>query len=675
MLDYLERARIWLVAAPTEESAPISGMEARGLSSLGVVLFLVILIHLLPVTLTAAPKWVRDAATIGDTITVDRDALIVTLFLSNETKISDDGTAKQLVRTAYKVLATDGIRLAAMRELAGEGTRVKNISGWLIDSRGKRHELKDRDIYEMAEAQAGTYDDAKVVGAEFPETRVGDIVAWEYEIDQDDYPVGFSQTFVLQVDQPVAEARYEVTVPDGWQIHVSGQGMEPLTYSRDGNKYLWVSGYLPYRKEEPFMPPCHSVARVIEVNCFSVDEPEKACFADWSRVVQWAAEINELQRPPADSIVKLASGLCAGLTDPWEKLKVLAEYARDRIRYVAVEIGEGRFRPREALNICVNRYGDCKDKAALTRALLDVVGVKSYAVLANPKVPIDRNFPSPFQFNHVIVAIPVSQLPGFNPQRKSCTGGCLFFDPTSTSTLLGSLPPDLQGTFVLKLSPTDTGLTRLPDLAPDDCLRKYVAKAELSSNFHLSATVTITDYAYSADWTRWYRQQNQAQVRMKEAQQMFAESMSNVVLANYSTGDDGDSVWASFALEGDYSITDAGNVRLLKADFFHPDPPDEFVENERTFPIILGATDKQVTEIDWKFPEGWMFDGSMERIDASCSAAHVTSSLTSDGANAHYRSVVELRKKSILPDEYRAVRDYYTKYRSACRTRAILKKQ
>lgn len=640
-----------------------------------VVLIGLLILNLMSVTLFAAPKWVRDAAVVGDTITVDRDALIVTLYLSNETRISDDGTAKQLVRIAYKVLATDGIHLAAMRELAGDDIQVKNISGWLIDSRGKRHELKDRNIYEFAEAQAGTYDDARVVGAEFPETRVGDIVAWEYTIDQDDYPVGFCQTFVVQVEQPVVEARYEVTVPDGWQIHISGQGMEPLEYSRDGNKHLWISGYLPYRKEEPFMPPWHNVARVVEVNCFDVDQPEKACFADWSRVARWATTINELQRPPADSIAKLANSLCGELSDPWDKLSAVAEYTRDQIRYVAVEIGEGRFRPREALSICVNRYGDCKDKAALTRALLDAIGIDSYAVLANPKSPIDENFPSPFQFNHVIVAIPLSQLPEFDAERKSCADGCLFFDPTSESTPLGSLPPELQGTFVLKLSPTDTGLTRLPELAPDDCLRKYVAEAELSPNFHLSATVTITDYTYRADWTRWYRQHNQAQTRLKEAQEMFAESMSNVTIGDYSTGDDGDSVWASFTLQGDYSVTVAGDVRLFKVDFFHPDPPDEFVEDKRTFPVVFGPTDKEVTEIDWRFPAGWVLDGGTERIEASCSAARVTSGLTPDGADAHFRSVVELIDRLIPADEYRAVRDYYTKYRAARRTRAILKKQ
>jgi hypothetical protein len=162
---------------------------------------------------------------------------------------------------------------------------------------------------------------------------------------------------------------------------------------------------------------------------------------------------------------------------------------------------------------------------------------------------------------------------------------------------------------------------------------------------------------------------------VKEVQQLLAESMSNVVLDDYSTGDDGDSVWASFTLEGDYSTTDAGNVRLLKADFFHPDPPDEFVENERTFPIVLGSADKQVTEIDWKIPSGWKLDENIEHIDDSISAACVKSCLTLEAGVVKYRSMAKFRDTMIQPGEYAAVRRFYTKYRAAYRTRAILKKQ
>ena len=640
------------------------------LVALGVVFWL-----LLTSTATAAPKWVRDAAAVGDTITVDREALIVTLHLSNETKISDNGTAKQLVRTAYKVLATDGINEAALMVPAGEGTKVKNISGWLIDSRGKRHELKDKNIFEVAQAQAGEYHDHKIVGAAFPETQVGDVVAWQYTVDQDDYPMGFSQRFVFQVDQPVAEARYEVTVPDGWQTHVSGRGVEPISYSEEGNTHLWVSGYLPYRKKEPLMPPWPQIARMVMVSCFSVDEPEKAHFENWAKAARWAAGINQLQQPPADSIVKLANSLCAGLSDPWDKLRAVAEYTRDKIRYVAVEIGEGRFRPRDALSICANRYGDCKDKAVLTRALLDVVGIESYPVLANAVKPIDEDFPSPFQFNHAIVAIPIYQFPGFDAVRKSCADGCLFFDPTSESTSLGRLPPVLQGKLVLKLSPTDTGLTRLPELVPDDCLRKYVAKAELSSDFHLSANVTMIDYGCLADDIRHYLQHNPVPEQVKDLQKRFSASMSNVTLGNYSTGDTRDSVWTSFTLEGDYSLAKAGNVRLFKADFFHPDPPDEFVTDERTFPILLGSTEKCVTEIDWIVPGGWNVDQNTQNIESSCSAAHVTSSLTLDGGIVKYRSAVERGRELVPSEEYGAVRGYYTKYRAAFRTRVLLRKQ
>ena len=618
------------------------------------------------------PGWVEEAIAAADTISVDKDAPAVVLHLSNDVRIGDDGASSQAVHFAIKVLAVSGVEEATLRVGVNDRRRVKNLSAWRIDSNNKEHKLKDEYVLQLAVGESpGFYDDEKTLVAAFPNTRSGDIVAWEYEIEEKDHRDGFYQSFVFQASLPVIATEFVVDIPHGWSLHTSVQNAEPITYRVDGDRHEWTCGYLPYRRPEPLMPPWEYVLRQVQVSCYNEQDLRATHFRDWGKVAKWAADIQRLQNPPADSIVTLANSLCEGLTDPIKKLRTIVEYVRDEIRYVAVEFGEGRFQPRDALATCVNRYGDCKDKAALVRALLHAAGIKSNPVLAMTEGPVDADFPTPFQFNHVIVAVSLTELPGYDSTSKSCVGGYLFLDPTSTSTPFGNLPTELQGTRVLKVSESDTGLMQLPQLVPTDRLSRYHALATLGADLRLIAEVSVVSYDHRAGEVRFGRKHTSTSEQIKGFQQLFSESMQNVMLTDYMTGDEADSVWASFRLEGDYSVTKAGNMCLVKADFFRPDRPNDFLDDERIHPIWLGPTGKQITEIDWRVPEGWTLDQSAGGIDASCADAHIVSNLTLENDAVRYKSTVEQRGHVMPVDDYDAVRIYNREYRRANKTRAI----
>lgn len=627
-------------------------------------------------TVLSVPDWVKDALVVPDTITVDKDAPALVLHLSNHVQMSEDGASTQAVCFAIKILTASGIQDATLRASVNDRRKVKNLSGWHIDGNGKEHKLKDEYVLQLAVGESpGFYDDEKTMMAAFPNTRTGDVIAWEYEIEEKDQRDGFYQSFVFQASLPVLATHYVVEVPHGWSLHTSSRNIEPVSYQVNGDRHEWTCGYLPYRPSEPLMPPWEYELRQVRLSCYNEKDLRATHFLDWGKVAMWATDIQRIKNPPADSIVRLASFLCEGLADPTEKLKSIVEYVRDEIRYVAVEFGEGRFQPRDALATCVNRYGDCKDKAALVRALLDAAGIKSNSVLAMTEGPVDADFPTPFQFNHVIVAVSLTELPGYDSTSKSCVGGYLFLDPTSTSTPFGSLPTELQGTRVLKVSESDTALMQLPQLAPTDRLSRCHATATLGEDYHLTAEVSVVNYGHRAGEVRYTRMHTPAAEQIKGFQQLFSESMQNVTVSDYNMGDSDDSVWTSFTLEGDYSVTKAGNMYLVKADFFHPDRPDDFIRNDRIHPVWLGSTRKQITEIDWRVPEDWQLDQSADSIDASCADAHIASNLILEDSVVQYRSTVE-QKGFVLPvEDYAGVRAYNREYRKANKTRAIFIKQ
>lgn len=172
-------------------------------------------------------------------------------------------------------------------------------------------------------------------------------------------------------------------------------------------------------------------------------------FATFAAQYRSAAADPTAQDP---TIVSLAQSLTAGLTDPADKARVLYDWMRFNIRYVALFLGETAAVPHKVVDILRNRYGDCKDHVALYGALLAAVGIRSEAVLLNlgpfytlPTVPGY----GASAINHVIVWIPELQQ---------------FADTTAGGIAFGTLPPGVMDRPVLLVD--DGTLARTPAVQP-----------------------------------------------------------------------------------------------------------------------------------------------------------------------------------------------------------------
>ncbi|MGH9363045.1 MAG: transglutaminase domain-containing protein, partial [Thermoanaerobaculia bacterium] len=151
------------------------------------------------------------------------------------------------------------------------------------------------------------------------------------------------------------------------------------------------------------------------------------------------------QVPRADEAVRRRAGeLIAGVAGRRERLAALVDFARRQVRYVAVEVGIGGYRPYPPAAVLGRGWGDCKDKAVLLIELLREAGIEAFPALlrAGESGRLDRDFPAPDQFNHLIVAVPADGL-GLAPDDP-VAGGYLFVDPTQTRGGLRWLSPWLQ---------------------------------------------------------------------------------------------------------------------------------------------------------------------------------------------------------------------------------------
>ncbi len=205
----------------------------------------------------------------------------------------------------------------------------------------------------------------------------------------------------------------------------------------------------------------------------------------WDRLAkEYLASIADRTTPDAE-IQSLAKQLTEGASDDEARTIALVRYVQNDLTYKAVEFGRHARVPSVPADVVKAKYGDCKDHALLLVQLLGACHIKAYLTLANLDAPVDPQFASLEQFNHVLVYVP-----GF--------GGGKCFDCTEKDADLISIPApvDLGGEKVFVLDNSQPRFIDLPDyglkssrLAVNRTVR-VVNQADAS----VEETVTVTGY-------------------------------------------------------------------------------------------------------------------------------------------------------------------------------------
>jgi len=117
------------------------------------------------------------------------------------------------------------------------------------------------------------------------------------------------------------------------------------------------------------------------------------------------------------------------------------------------------------------------------RAMLKAAGIASYPAFLNST---DRNYvreqwPSPQQFNHVVVAVKVSsEIRAEAVTDHPTLGRLLIVDPTDGETPPGELPIVEQGGLALVAGGDKSALVRVPMTVPEANLVESDIRASLS---------------------------------------------------------------------------------------------------------------------------------------------------------------------------------------------------
>lgn len=280
------------------------------------------------------------------------------------------------------------------------------------------------------------YSSLKATSFSFPAVELNGLLDLTFtRVTRPVIPGEFNLTFTFGGTEPVLEDRTSLTVPAGKEFRMASHNLtvEPqVMASPDGQTqtYVWAVKDIPAVQVEPYMPPLTEIIGRVEVSSLK----------SWDQIAAWYQGLLQPQLTPNDALKKVVAEVVAGQTSAREKAKALFYWVQANVRYLALEFGKGAYQPHPVTEVLQNRYGDCKDQAALLLALLREAGIPAeFALLKVGPEPLDQSLPSLKEFNHALL-------------RMELDGETLWLDATPEVCPFGDLPLADRGkeAFVLR---------------------------------------------------------------------------------------------------------------------------------------------------------------------------------------------------------------------------------
>ena len=453
------------------------------------------------------PAWLAEAALIKVT---DHPPETEAVCLLDERNVSmrADGTILANCRVALKILRPAGVDQARRLVVAsGFDTRILSMAGWGITPGRKTAKVTVKDVIETGLAPDTLYTDICLKILTVPGAEVGSVVGFEWQEERK--PPSLEDTHTFQGPYPTERSRYSVVLPAVWSADAYWVNWPPAeaalgTVAGAAKSMTWDLAAIPAIVEEPLRPTLRALAGRLIVR-FKAAIPDGRSFSSWSDIGAWYESLSRGCRAPDSAVAGKARALTEGASDTFSRLRALAEFAQKNVRYVAIEIGIGGFKPHTAGSVLVNLYGDCKDKATLLAAMLEASGVDSHYLIVNSDRGCVRpdSPPSLYSFNHVVLAIrlpddvPGDDLPAVI--RHPRLGRLLVFDPTSPYAPLGRLPYYLQGNTALLVAEGSGELVTLPQPAPESNLLDRRGRFVLGADGTLRGEIEETRRGMLAD--------------------------------------------------------------------------------------------------------------------------------------------------------------------------------
>jgi tetratricopeptide (TPR) repeat protein/transglutaminase-like putative cysteine protease len=374
-------------------------------------------------------------------------------------RVSRNGLATDVTQRADRAITSDGIDSAKLHRVSYQSgdEQVEVLAVRVHKPDGTISEDFDQWYSGGARKGSTTYNDSAQVNLRANNVEVGDVVEFRYRVSQianenfrGDY---FGDVSYVNSTKPIAFARYAVHYPTSWNLHFRPPTIE----------HTVVKDKLPgeAQLEDNYKLTAFEMNQVDEVET-DAGQPGYTDVYDYvmvsnkktyTEIGTWWWNLIKEQLIVDDTIAKKVAELTQGLKTDEEKVEAIHNYVVKNTRYLHVGLGIHGWKPYRTTTCFRNRYGDCKDKAALLKVMLDEAGIPAKMVLVRTRrLGTVETFPASIHvFNHAITYVPSMDL---------------YLDGTAEYNGTTELTPMDQGAQALVVD--DGGAAKMVTLPVDD---------------------------------------------------------------------------------------------------------------------------------------------------------------------------------------------------------------
>ncbi len=448
------------------------------------------------------------------------DAETVLVSEHIKTEYNADGTYLTYDDEYIKVLTEEGRRGAIEKQFSYNqfyGTfEILNVEVIKADGKVVKHNPKSisKEQVDRSQMDMNIYDpNDKVIIAAVPDVEVGDTIRFFVKHGESKPRMQgcFSDWCVLEADVPIKDITYEYIGPKDKPLVSKAllseiKGTVKSSEKQEGDRihYSWTATDVPQVFAEAEMPSLSRVGQRLLVSTLT----------DWKEVSRWYHGLcqSHLEKISPDIKAK-TSALMAPCKTEEEKIKAIFTFVSQEIRYMGIttETSAPGYEPHDVNITFDNRYGVCRDKAALLASMLSEAGIPSFPVLVMAGDKLDPEVPNAF-FNHAITA------------ARTKDGKYVLMDSTNENTA-DLLPQYLYDKSYIVATPEGETLMTSPVSPVEDNMATVKTDVTLADDGSATGTSVIdlkgiNDVAYRSSL---------AEVKADEAQRFFEGSLKSMI--------------------------------------------------------------------------------------------------------------------------------------------------
>jgi len=436
-------------------------------------------------------------------------------------RYNSDGTYEQWNERCLKVLTERGKRqnrtVSSFYNLFYSTATVESVE--IIKPDGTIIPIdvakQSRQMIDRSQMAANIYNpNAKIISVSVPGLEIGDmckIVFWD-KILKTRMSNTWSEYSLFESTNPILSKTLEVFGPTNFPLNntiikgkIPGKEVKYSVEEKAGtNRYLWTVKKVPRMFPEPDMPALSiCVQRVLS-----------STIPDWETVSRWYYNLSEPRfQNVNEGMTNKVAELTKGLTTRDEKIKAIFQYVSQKIRYMGIttETCSPGYEPHDVNITFDNKYGVCRDKAALLVVMLRLAGFKAYPVLIHAGQKKDEEVPLPY-FNHAITCV------------QNDDGSYTLMDSTDENTKQ-LLPGYLCNKSYLVAKPEGDILRTSPIIPAEENMMDIKTTGKLDASGNLTATSTIIFDGINDNAYRGYF----SKLKLEERKEFFEKVIKRVV--------------------------------------------------------------------------------------------------------------------------------------------------